>query len=664
MAAKLDAAAAAGDRLLRCEQRFPLQGRPYLRCQRRVRAAFRLRLELAEAAAGESGYACPGTPESLGIDGGGHWPQVVMQELVLANPAESQCTRQRLAALRQFSKAASYCRLRLLMDHTPQAMSTCVEEPHQRLLEDWALIAARAGDCTSDLPAADVLVTRLREEVEAQARRLIPRCGDRRIAGFEECDDGDTASLDGCTSDCRLEQCERIQGSVLCEPCPSDAIVDPETAECRCPDGYEGEPGACTDIDECAEDQGGCPAERPCVNLPGTYSCSIQCTSEALHEALASCGAPTGAIAFDCQNKVVSVERSFIDDPRRVACDNLVIDGTDRNITFVMDPLCWQVQLTQDRCRTTLEPDGTCACPDVDTGTPFLILDGDHNTVRNLTVRGFFDGVRSEGSFNVVENMRFERMCDDAFGAVGTGTGNVFRDLEAFDGCDKCSQSDGDLNTTDSDARVPGHYSAIYENVYLEDCNTPIRLSSGGRFRIRGVTMTSSPDPLFTCDGPRFSGMSGDELVVEMDSSLVEQCRRGIRFGILSEGLLWNNLIRDNALRGVWVGGDAEVSLWDNEIRDNGGDASNELGFGGVAVMGSASADLGGGDLHIDGRDVVSPGGNSICGNLDLKALPLELENGTETVVPAEQNWWCTIDSPAGLILGSADFSPYLKRAP
>ncbi|HYB99449.1 MAG TPA: hypothetical protein VEC57_10010 [Candidatus Limnocylindrales bacterium] len=665
--AKMKAAASSGARMLRCAERFPAPEQlEFLRdCRQRVRTLFRTRLAAADDAAMASGYSCPATPESLGVQGPASWPQRLVDEMWAAGSAGADCTRQRIGAVRRYAKAASHCRIRQLLQPDADEMTECIEDPRQDLLQAWNDIAARTGDCIGEQPLPDVLVTRLRQDVEAQAQRLTVTCGDRHVAGYEECDDGGTVSNDGCTFDCRIEQCARVQSGVVCAVCADDAILDPQTGACRCPDGYQGTPGSCADIDECAADAGGCPAERPCVNLAGTHACAIPCTEEALHEALAACGAPTGAIAFNCKDQVIQVARGFIDDPRRVMCDDLVIDGAGSNLTFEMDPLCWKVPLPQERCRTMLEPDGTCACPDVDTGTPFLILEGDRNVVRNLTVRGFFDGIRSQGSSNVVEDVRFERMCDDAFGSMGSGTANVFRNLEALHGCDKCSESDGDLATTDTDPRVAGHYSAIFENVRFEGCLTPLRLSRGGRYRIRGVTMTPSDDPDFPCDGPRFSGMTDDELAVEMDSSVIQGCRRGIRFGILSDGLLWDNIIHDNTIRGVRVAGDARVALWDNSIRDNGGDGSTETGYGGVTVLADALADLGGGPgITIDGREVVSPGGNALCGNLGGDELPRDVENETATVVPAENNWWCTYESPADLVFGHVDYQPFLKRAP
>ena len=43
-----------------------------------------------------------------------------------------------------------------------------------------------------------------------------------------------------------------------------------EDAQCVCDAGYEaGADGACVDVDECADNNGGCPKESTCVNVAG-----------------------------------------------------------------------------------------------------------------------------------------------------------------------------------------------------------------------------------------------------------------------------------------------------------------------------------------------------------------------------------------------------------
>lgn len=72
-----------------------------------------------------------------------------------------------------------------------------------------------------------------------------PPCGDLEVTGLETCDDGNTASGDGCSDTCKVEK------------------------GFNCPN-----PGTCVDIDECAEGTDNCPTGTECVNLPGSFTCA------------------------------------------------------------------------------------------------------------------------------------------------------------------------------------------------------------------------------------------------------------------------------------------------------------------------------------------------------------------------------------------------------
>ena len=92
------------------------------------------------------------------------------------------------------------------------------------------------------------------------------------------------------------------------------------------PHTYSSLVGWARDVDECADGIHACTDAARCVNVPGSYSCAIDCTADAFNAALATCGAPTGVITFACQDAVVPIAPSPNLQQRVSACDDLVID--------------------------------------------------------------------------------------------------------------------------------------------------------------------------------------------------------------------------------------------------------------------------------------------------------------------------------------------------
>jgi cysteine-rich repeat protein len=655
---KLRAHRMAASAHLHCERAFVGSEDQRRLCLERAANRLRRRLATVENVAQQSGFRCPAGAEALGLDGSLSWTTRFVHENT-ATPT-SACLRDVTTAAQRLSSGYHRClsaMIRGLADS--DELEGCTERMRERFSASWQ----RAPSCTAG--DASTAADRIVAEVDESAARVVPVCGDRHVAGFEHCDDGNTAASDGCSAECEKETCERIDGEVHCVACPEGSVPAATFETCECPHGFTGTPGACTDIDECANGQAQCAEGQPCVNLEGTWACAIACTAESFHAALASCGAPSGAIAFDCTNTVIPIAAGDVTEPRDIECDGLTIDGAGRGISFELDPLCWQTVVDPSRCPGGLEEDGTCFCPDVDSGEPFLLLRGDGNVVRDLTVRGFFEGIPVRGRGNLVEDVRFERMCDDAFGSVAGGVGNVFRNLVARDGCDKCSENQGVLADTDPDGRVPEHYHAILDGVAFEDCATPVRVTATGRLLLDGVSMKGGGDEDFPCDGPRFSSSSSTERVaIHMKDSLVDGCRRGIRFGNGADGVLTDTRIAHGGLRALRIAGSSRVFAEGVTMEANGGDGSSENGFGGAAVLGEGTLDLGGGSILIDGVTRTSRGDNSLCFNVAPDGSDRDLDNATATSVDAESNWWCSLSSPAAQVAGPADFDPALERAP
>jgi hypothetical protein len=56
---------------------------------------------------------------------------------------------------------------------------------------------------------------------------------------------------------------------------------------CACAPGYQGTPGSCTDVDECATNNGGCVGNSVCTNLPGGHLCT--CSPGYARDAAGNC---------------------------------------------------------------------------------------------------------------------------------------------------------------------------------------------------------------------------------------------------------------------------------------------------------------------------------------------------------------------------------------
>jgi len=523
-------------------------------------------------------------------------------------------------------------------------------------------------DCTVPACGDDILNVQAGEQCDDGNRQAgdgcdggcrLESCGDGRRDAAEECDDGNADSADGCSSLCKRETCGLVAGVAKCLYCPAGSSPNSNYTACVCDAGYEPVGSSCRDIDECASDPCGA---GPCDNLPGTWSCPIPCTEAAFHAALQACGGASRTITFDCAATTILLSDAT-NGPRRTRCDGLLIDGMDRGITFEMNPKCWGRAIPPEQCRVALDPDGTCSCPDENSGTVFLSLEGDNMTVRNLAVRYFFDGIKTGGNDNTVENIDFERICDEATGNI-SGVGNLYTGITARTACGKCMQNYGQFSATAADPKLRRHYNAIVRDSLFTDCQQPIRMTNAGRYLIEHTRMEGFyTSGIFRCLGPRFTTGIGDTQVVHMTGSELDGCDNGVRIGGSVEALVWGNTFVNNEFRGLLAGSSARVSMWDNVIRDNGGLASSEAGLGGVGITEDARIDLGGGSLLIDGQMVSSPGRNVLCGNVSPQASPREVHNTTALTVSAENNFWCTM-SPGSRVTGAVDTDPFLPALP
>ncbi|WP_342377499.1 hypothetical protein NVS55_39350 [Myxococcus stipitatus] len=117
-------------------------------------------------------------------------------------------------------------------------------------------------------------------------------CGNSRLEYPERCDDGDLASGDGCSATCTVEagwSCTDATGALsVCSDinecatnnggCSSNATCTNSQGSyaCACKPGYSGNGQQCDDINECATNNGGCSSNATCTNSEGSFSCACK----------------------------------------------------------------------------------------------------------------------------------------------------------------------------------------------------------------------------------------------------------------------------------------------------------------------------------------------------------------------------------------------------
>ena len=183
--------------------------------------------------------------------------------------------------------------------------------------------------------------------------RRNPSCGDGLLTPPEECDDGNSASGDGCASNCRLEYC----GDGVVNNAGSEACEPPGTSECSefctfrgstCGDGYLTSPEECEDGNR--------------VNGDGCSSaCLVEfCGDGLVNDADEQCDPPgTALCADDCKARAPVCGDGFQTPPEQCE-DRNTQDGDGCSATCILE-FCGDGQVNgagEEEC----EPPGTGSC--------------------------------------------------------------------------------------------------------------------------------------------------------------------------------------------------------------------------------------------------------------------------------------------------------------
>jgi hypothetical protein len=296
-----------------------------------------------------------------------------------------------------------------------------------------------------------------------------------------------------------------------------------------------------------------------------------------------------GTITFNVSGTAIGIQ------------DRIVFHGSD-------------VVLDGENRGLTLRYTGPDDCSQTEGQDPFIEIHGDRNVIRNFTLERFPDGIHVQHGYdNLIENLRFPKVCEDAVTNSGRG-------LEAFRTIIRnCYFADSE----DKAVMINEGGSVTVEDCEFINTTQPVRAGGrAGRYVVRHNVFRGRST------GPRFNG-GADGLVVIFENNVVEDAGYALRIYGSVHAVIRNNRFRPRASNGygVYIYENARARLAGNEIQGASG--------GGVLVQGKAQVDLGGGRLVICGDPEPSEGGNILKGN-----EPADLVNQTDARIPAKFNFW------------------------
>jgi hypothetical protein len=316
----------------------------------------------------------------------------------------------------------------------------------------------------------------------------------------------------------------------------------------------------------------------------------IESTEAALRAALQRVAAAGGGtITFAASNVAIDIQDRIVFEG-----NDVVLDGENRNLT--------------------LRYTGPDDCSQTEGQDSFIEIHGDRNVIRNFTLERFPEGIHVQRGYdNVVENLRFPKVCEDAITNGGRG-------MEAFRTIVRKSRF---AESEDKAIMINEGGSVTVEHCEFVNTMQPVR--AGGR---TGRHVVRNNEFRGRSSGPRFNGGAGG-MVVVFENNVVEDATYALRIYGSVQAVVRGNRFRPRA------GGGYGIYIYENAVAKLSGNDVQGASRGGVLVQGKARVDLGGGRLVICGDPEPSGGGNILKGN-----LPADLVNETEAAVHAKFNRW------------------------
>jgi hypothetical protein len=339
----------------------------------------------------------------------------------------------------------------------------------------------------------------------------------------------------------------------------------------------------------------------------------IECTESALRSALDSASnLDGGMITFKDEHDTVDIS-----DRIYFYGNNLVLDGNQKDIV--------------------LRYTGPDDCSQTEGQDHFIEIHGDNNKITNFTLIGFPDGIHIQsGNDNVVENIKFPYICEDAVTNSGRG-------YEAFGTIIRNCYFEG---SEDKAVMINKGGSVLVENCEFVNCVQPVRAGGNkGAYSIKNCIFGG------TSTGPRFSG-GVDGMTILFENNQVNDAKYGLRVYGFVQAVVRDNIFEDTQY-GIYAYDKVKISIGKNNILDSGNI--------GILLEDSVLADLGGGTISIDGDSISSGGLNLLKGSRTR-----ELVNNTEFEVKAENNIWDHSTVPevvANDIWGVVDVDPLFQNS-